>query len=168
MLDYEKDELHELEKMYEADDLTEETEEIVLKRQRNSVEFAEFSLEGAKLNRDEMLNIRLPRYDIEIKEGLEKTGMALEPAKLASQIDLNRARYELQQRQEACAKSLDRYSKLVVDRGVMEIKSPADGIVYYGNNTNGRSNETAALLNRYEPKNNVSPSSALMTIVEPR
>ena len=36
MLDYEKDELHELEKMYKADDLTEETEEIVLKRQRNS------------------------------------------------------------------------------------------------------------------------------------
>src|SRR5262249_33329463 len=37
MLDYEKDELKELEKMYKADDLTEETEEIVLKRQRNQV-----------------------------------------------------------------------------------------------------------------------------------
>src|SRR4029078_1444348 len=55
MLDYEKDELNELEKMYKADDLTEETEEIVLKRQRNSVEFAEFSLENAKLDTDEMI-----------------------------------------------------------------------------------------------------------------
>ena len=85
MLDYEKDELEQLVKMYEADDLTEETEEIVLKRQKNSVESAEFSLEGAKLNRDELLNVRLPRYDIEIKEGLERTAMALARAKLASQ-----------------------------------------------------------------------------------
>ena len=52
MLNYEQDELTQLEKMYEADDLTEETEEIVLKRQRNSVEFAEFSLESARLSRD--------------------------------------------------------------------------------------------------------------------
>lgn len=168
MLDYEKDELEQLVKMYEADDLTEDTEELVLKRQRNTVEAAEFSLEGAKLNRDEMLNVRIPRYDIEIKEGLDRTAMALARAKLASQIDLNRARYELQQRKDARAKSLERYSKMLVDRGLMEIKSPADGIVYYGKNTNGRWNETAALINRYEPKNNVTASPALMTIVEPR
>ena len=71
-LDYEKDELDQLEKMYKADDLTEETEEIVLKRQRNAVEFAEFSLENAKINSDEMLNIRMPRMDIQIKESLER------------------------------------------------------------------------------------------------
>ncbi len=168
MLDYEKDELEQLNKMYEADDLTEETEEIVLKRQKNSVEFAEFSLEGAKLNRDEMLNVRIPRFDIEIKEGLERTAMALARAKLSSQLDLNRARYELQQRKEARTKSLDRHAKLLVDRGLMEIKAPADGVVYYGKNTNGRWNETASLINKYEPKNNVSPNSVLMTIVEPR
>lgn len=168
MLDYEKDELEQLVKMYEADDLTEETEEIVLKRQKNSVEFAEFSLEQAKLNRDELLNIRLPRYDIEIKEGLERTAMALARAKLASQLNLNQARYELQQRKEARVKSLDRHAKLLVDRGLMEIKSPADGVVYYGKAVNGRWNETASLINRYEPKNNVSGGSVLMTIVEPR
>ena len=100
MLDYEKDELEQLEKMYEADDLTEETEEIVLKRQKNSVEFAEFSLENAKLNRDEMLKVRLPRFDIEIKESLERTAMAQARAKWRSQLDLNRARYELEQRKE--------------------------------------------------------------------
>lgn len=168
MLDYEKDELEQLDKMYEADDLTEETEEIVLKRQRNSVEFAEFSLEGAKLNRDEMLNVRIPRFDIEIKVGLERTAMALARAKLASQLDLNRARYELEQRKEARTKSLDRHAKLLVARGLMEIKAPADGVVYYGKSTNGRWAETASLINKYEPKNNVSPGAMLMTIVEPR
>ena len=168
MLDYEKDELEQLVKMYEADDLTEETEEIVLKRQKNSVEFAEFSLEGAKLNRDEMLNVSLPRFDIQIKEGLERTAMALARARMASRIDLNRTRYELQQRKEARTKSLERHAKLLVDRGLMEIKSPADGVIYYGKSANGRWAETASLINKYEPKNNVSPGSVLVTIVEPR
>ena len=81
MLDYEKDELDQLEKMYKADDLTEETEEIVLKRQRNAVEFAEFSLENAKLNSDEMLNIRLPRMDIRMKESLDRAALAKARAK---------------------------------------------------------------------------------------
>ncbi len=167
-LDYEKDELEQLEKMYEADDLTEETEEIVLKRQRNSVEFAEYSLENAKLNRDETLNVRLPRYDIEIRESLERAEMALARAKLALSVDLNQARYELAQRKEARTKSLDRHAKLLEDRGLMEIKSPAEGIVFYGQCVNGRWSETPSLITKYKPHSNVSPSSILMTIVKER
>ena len=90
-LNYEKDELEQLEKMYKADDLTEETEEIVLKRQKNSVEFAEFSLENAKLSRDETLKISLPRYDIRIKEALERSEMAQARAREALELDLTSA-----------------------------------------------------------------------------
>jgi multidrug resistance efflux pump len=167
-LDYEKDELEQLEKMYEADDLTEETEEIVLKRQRNSVEFAEYSLENAKLNRDETLNVRLPRYDVEIRESLDRAEMALERAKLALSVDLNQARYELEQRKEARTKSLDRHGKLLEDRGLMEIKSPAEGIVFYGQCVNGRWSDTSSLITKYKPHGNVSPGSILMTIVKDR
>jgi multidrug resistance efflux pump len=168
MLDYEQDELDQLEKMYEADDLTEETEEIVLKRQRNSVEFAEFSLESAKISRDQMLNVRLPRADIRIKEALERTALARARAQTALSLDLNRGRYELEQRKKARAKSLDKHAKLLADRELMEIKAPADGIVFYGQNINGRWSDTQTLINKYEPHNNVSPGSILMTIVEPR
>ena len=168
MLDYERDELEQLEKMYAADDLTEETEEIVLKRQRNSVEFAEFSVDSAKLRRDEMLNVRLPRYDIQIKESLERAEMALARAKMALAIDLNRARYELEQLKESRVKSLDRHSKLIEDRGLMQIKAPAEGVVFYGQCTNGRWSETASLINKYKPHGTVSPNSILMTIVESR
>jgi HlyD family secretion protein len=167
-LDYEKDELEQLEKMYEADDLTEETEEIVLKRQRNSVEFAEYSLENAKLNRDETLNVRLPRFDIEIRESLERAQMALERSKLALSVDLNQARYELEQRKEARTKSLDRHAKLLEDRGLMEIKSPAEGVVFYGQCVNGRWSDTPSLINKYKPHSNASPGSILMTIVHER
>jgi hypothetical protein len=168
MLDYEKDELDQLEKMYAADDLTEETEEVVLKRQRNSVEFAEFSLENAALNRDETLNIRLPRYDVAIKDSLERAEMALARAKLAATLGLNRARYELEQRKEARDKSLERHAKLLEDRGLMELESPAEGIVFYGQSVNGRWAETASLINRYEPHSSIQPGSVVMTIVKPR
>lgn len=168
MLDYEKDELEQLEKMYAADDLTEETEEVVLKRQRNSVEFAEYSLENTKLRRDETLNVALPRFDIAIKESLERAEMALARAKLAWSIDLNRARYELEQRKEARDKSLDRHAKLLADRALMEIKAPADGIVYYGQAVNGRWAETTSLINKYKPHGNVAPGSIVMTIVQSR
>ena len=168
MLDYEKDELDQLEKMYAADDLTEETEEVVLKRQRNSVEFAEYSLENAQITRDETLNVRLPRYDIAIKESLERAEMALARAKLASSLGLNRARYELQQRKEARDKSLERHAKLLEDRGLMELKSPDEGIVFYGQCVNGRWSETPSLINRYKPHGTVQSGSVVMTIVKPR
>jgi multidrug efflux pump subunit AcrA (membrane-fusion protein) len=87
---------------------------------------------------------------------------------MALSIDLNRARYELEQRKEARSKSLDRHAKLLEDRGLMEIESPAEGIVFYGQCVNGRWSETPSLINKYEPHGTVSPGSILMTIVEPR
>jgi multidrug efflux pump subunit AcrA (membrane-fusion protein) len=168
MLDYEKDELKELEKMYKADDLTEETEEIVLKRQRNSVEFAEFSLEGAKQDSEEMIKVRIPRMDIRMKEQLDRTAIAKARAQMALSIDLNRARQELEQRKKMRAKALERQTKILGDKELMEIKSPADGIVFYGQCVNGRWSDTPSLINRYKPHNNVSGNSILMTIVESR
>ena len=168
MLNYEKDELDQLEKMYEADDLTEETEEIVLKRQRNSVEFAEFGLESARLDRDETLKVRLPRMDIRIKESLERTSLARARAQTALSLDLNRARYEQEQRKKARTKSLDKHAKLLADRELMEIEAPADGIVFYGQNVNGRWSDTQTLINKYKPHGNIAPGAILMTIVESR
>ncbi len=168
MLDYEKDELKELEKMYKADDLTEETEEIVLKRQRNSVEFAKFSLESAKLESDEMIKIRIPRMDVRIKEALDRAKLAKARAQMALSLDLDRARYELEQRKKLRTKSIDKHTKLLGDKELMEIKSPADGIVYYGQCVNGRWSDTPSLINRYKPHNNVPGGSIMMTIVESR
>jgi len=168
MLDYEKDELKELEKMYKADDLTEETEEIVLKRQRNQVEFAQFSMENAKIESDEMLNVFIPRMDIRMKEMLERTGLAKARAQTALSLDLDRARTELDQRKKMRTKAMDRHRKILGDKELMEIKAPADGIVFYGQCVNGRWSDTPSLINRYKPHNKVMGDSILMTIVESR
>jgi multidrug resistance efflux pump len=166
--DYENDELQQLEKMYAADDLTEETEEVVLKRQRDLVQFARFSLENAKINREEILTILLPRFDVQMKQSVELAQIGLARAKMASTIDVNRGRYELEQRKQARARSIERHAKLIADRALMELKSPADGIVYYGQCVDGRWTDMASLINRLKPHNNVSAGTVIMTILEPR
>src|SRR5690606_5806960 len=60
-LENQREELRQLTKMYDADDLTEETEEIILHRQRNSVEAAEFALRIEKEKHDRTLAVTLPR-----------------------------------------------------------------------------------------------------------
>jgi HlyD family secretion protein len=167
-LDYEQDELDQLEKMYEADDLTEDTEEVVLKRSKNSVDFAKFNLEQTKQFCDEILNIRLPRFDIDIKESLAKAGLTLAQAKTALAIDLTRARYELEQQKKMRTKALERHVKLLADRALMEIKAPVAGIVYYGECDNGSWSDVASMISKLKPENSVTGDTILMTIIERR
>src|SRR5439155_20833299 len=56
-LDSAKEELRQLEKMYKANDLTEETEEIILKRQRFWVERAADWFKSAEIERDYVLKV---------------------------------------------------------------------------------------------------------------
>jgi hypothetical protein len=168
-LDYQQDELDQLEKMYEADDLTEETEEIVLKRSRTSVEFAKFNLEQTKQYCDELLQVRLPRFDVEIKESVDKAALALARAKTALAVDLVRARYDLEEQKQTRAKSLDRLSKLMTDRSLMELKAPADGIVYYGDcDDDGDWSDVASLIAKLKPHYSVSADTIVMTVIERR
>jgi len=67
-LEYELEELRQLEKMYKEDDLTEETEEIVLKRQRDAVDSARFNLERVTLDRKRKLTVSLPRQEEDLRE----------------------------------------------------------------------------------------------------
>ena len=76
-LDYVLEELQQLEKMYEADDLTEETEEIILKRQRNSVDLARFNVEDAEFYRDRVLKIMLPRMESQLQDNIDNHQIGL-------------------------------------------------------------------------------------------
>ncbi|MGD9632612.1 MAG: hypothetical protein AB7G28_05865 [Pirellulales bacterium] len=167
-VDYQQDELDQLEKMYEADDLTEETEEIVLKRSRTQLDFAKFNLEQTKLFVDELLKISLPRFEIEMKESLDRSALALAQAKTALALDVNRARYELEQLKETRAKAVERHAKLLADKAQFELKAPADGIVYYGECDDGNWNEMTSLIAKLKPHGNVAADTVMMTIVERR
>lgn len=166
-LDYAKDELEQLQKMYDADDLTEETEEIVLTRQKQAVEMAEFYYDSAKHYHDLTMQVFLPRRDIDIKETVDRVDLSLKRAQASSKYDATRARYELEQRRQRRAKSIERHAKLLADRDLMTIKAPAAGLVYYGRSGGGRWSEISSLKSKLVPHGKVSSGTVMMTIVDP-
>jgi multidrug efflux pump subunit AcrA (membrane-fusion protein) len=75
------EELQQLQKMYEADDVTEETEEFILKRQRHSVEQAKFRLKTAELDRDRKKQLSIPRQGETYQHAREMSELTLAKAK---------------------------------------------------------------------------------------
>ncbi len=164
-LEYTQEELRQLEKMYKADDLTEETEEIILKRQRNAVKRAVFNLEMAKTNADKTLNVELPRRDVTTKDNAQRQTLALAKAKATMPLALNKARLELEKQIRADRKGQEKLAKLKKDRAAMTVRSPADGIVYYGACVRGQWPKLNRSLAR---GTKLASHEVVMTIVEPQ
>ena len=127
-----QEELEQLLKMYEEDDKTEETEEMILKRARYYVDRAKFGLESARQEAEWELKTHVPRQ-------LESKKLAAKNARIANtaaQKELPRDLQIKQQETDKAAKdhqeNIDKLAKLKSDRAMMDIVSPADGTVYYG------------------------------------
>ncbi|NLS97206.1 MAG: HlyD family efflux transporter periplasmic adaptor subunit [Planctomycetaceae bacterium] len=166
-LEYELEELNQLEKMYKADDLTEETEEIILKRQRNSVERAKFYVELAKNRFDEIMNVYLPRDKESMEVSSELYQLTLDRAKAVLPMDLQREKIGLEKLRVQQKRDLAQFAKLKEDRKLMTITAPAAGIVYYGKCVRGKWSGASGVAEKLQPGASAS-TGPLMTIVNPR
>src|SRR5690606_4159094 len=101
---------------YEADEITEETEAIVLRRQEFEVRTAKLMLELQTASRDYTLNVSLPRNDLFYKMMLEQTKLAMDKAQAAMELGTTRSKYELEKKRAARARSLKNNAKLLSDR----------------------------------------------------
>ena len=163
-----EEELTQLKKMYEADEITEETEKIVLRRQEFEVSTAKLMLELQTANRDYTLNISLPRNDLFYSTALEDAKLALEQAKTAMELGTTRGKYDLEKKRVARTRSVESNAKLLSDRALMEIKSPSDGTVYYGRCVSGQWSEIGSMTSKLVPFSMVAPNTVLMTVVHQR
>ena len=163
-----EEELAQLEKMYAADDLTEETEEIVLRRQKFQVETAKLYLEYQQVNHDHTLNVRLPRTNENFARQLEQAKLQLDQAKAALEIGTTREKYRREENRTARAHDIEQHAKLLSDRALMEIRAPCDGIVYYGSVVDGDLAQVGQLAGKLKAHGSVTPGTVLMTIVKPR
>jgi len=163
-----EEELDQLEKMYEADELTEETEAIVLRRQRFEVETARLIMKLQTADRDHALQVQLPRRDTLYADLLVEAELELKQSKTAKENGITRGRYELEKKRAARATSVERHSKLVSDSSLMELRAPADGTVYYGKCVDGKWSEVASYTTKLQPFGTVTPNKVLMTIVQQR
>ncbi len=167
-LEYEREELRQLEKMYKADDLTEETEEIVLKRQRNAVKAAEYRLEVAKVNYNETLKIDLPRRAEAVEQATARADLLWPKSKVLLPLALTQARRDMDRQKIDRAKEAEKLKKLEADREALTVKAPVDGVVYYGRFTRGKWSGADTVSESLRRGGTVTKNTVFMTVVQPR
>jgi len=166
-LEYQREEVRQLEKMYKADDLTEETEEIILKRARNALERAEFRFEEAKIQYKRSKSVTIPRQDETVKESFKRAEVAVENARAGIPTTLEKLRLETEKLRVARARSEEKLEDLLADRAAMTVRAPVAGVVYHGKATRGKFS-TGNASNQLNPGSTLAANNVFMTIVQPR
>ncbi|MEO0018708.1 MAG: hypothetical protein RLZZ522_1991 [Verrucomicrobiota bacterium] len=133
-----KEELKQLAKMYDADDLTEETEEIILVRQRDAVARAEFGHRMEILDHERALKVTLPREAETLATA--KTEATLGPSAAEEELPRKLAlqKIELEIAKSSFARDQENLAKLGADRKLFEVNAPTAGWFYHGTIDEGR------------------------------
>ncbi len=167
-LAYAEEELKQLKKMYEADDVSEETEEIILRRAQDGVDRARHSLVGAKIRSETSLKITIPREDLTKKEGELRKRLEVVKARNTSEADLKKKQLVMEKQKLAHDKALEAHAKLQADRKMLTVKAPADGVVFYGSFNKGAWSGQKIIAPKLKKEGKLLPGSVFMTVVEPR
>ena len=167
-VDYAAEELKQLAKMYREESMTEETEEIVLTRQRRAVDAAKFALRGTENEVDRQKNVLLPRQQEDMELGVKAAVTALEVTKATLAVKLESAQQALTKATNDDADARRHVGEMLHDQAAMILKSPADGVVYYGRCEHGKWIDAPAVAAAMKPGGQFRPKFPLLTIVSPR
>lgn len=163
---YQQEELDQLQKMYEADDLTEETEEIILLRTRHDVENAQYSLERTKESYDESLNVDLPRLEENLENSFQDATLALEEAKITLPAQLEAEELKMEGRRLKLERQQEQLSRLREDRELMTLEAPISGTVYYGQEKQGKWSDPSTMAAILRPGGTAKANQPLLTVVK--
>jgi multidrug efflux pump subunit AcrA (membrane-fusion protein) len=164
-LEASQEELEQLEQMYAADDLTEETEEIILKRARQDVEMSQYYYDSSVLSHDQLMEFDLQRTRFHMEDALRRAEIdsALTETRLTNALE--ESRIALEQQRVTQRETEERLAKLQADRGLLEVYATMAGRVLYGECNRGTWSNTATLLESLKPEGTVTADSVLMTII---
>ncbi len=129
---YVEEELKQLLKMYEEDGITEETEEIILKRQRSSLKSAKFSLKKAVQSSAWTLEKTIPRQAVDLERTFDSARLAHESGTLTLPRALEEKALAVAKAKRDDAEADRKLAELEADGKFLTITAPADGVVYYG------------------------------------
>ncbi|KAA5541869.1 HlyD family secretion protein [Roseiconus nitratireducens] len=159
-----KEEYEQLTQMYEEDDLTEQSEEIVLRRAKRAVEAAEFSLQRTSIQTDRTIKQTIPRNDADQEETLaralmefKKSNQDLDNARRKRELEIKRKRTELEEQSE-------KVEEMRAERKAVVLKADMDGIFLHGALTRG---VLPAKPVNLKEGTSASPNQVLATIVGP-
>lgn len=166
-LAYSNEELRQLEKMYQADDLTEETEEIILKRARDEVEGYTWRLEEARERTRRELDTLIPRESESLIHSAETQAQSWQQAEKGAPDNLRKKTLEIAAQERDIEKSQRKLRRLREDLAAMTVTAPHDGMVYYGTNNRGKWATASAVERKLVPGGKIMPREGIMTVVKP-
>ena len=166
-LEYSQDELDQLEQMYTEDELTEESEEIVLKRARRSVESAgrgkDRTMQRVKRDRD----FTVPRDVKSREDSLKRAELTYQKSQVTLPIKKEKAELALAQAKFNYDKKKETLEDLYSDQKKMNVLSPMNGVLYYGKCVRGKwVGGTGAPKRRLEKDKKVTAKTVIMTVVD--
>lgn len=131
-LSYQEEELKQLLKMYEEDGITEETEEIILKRQRTAVKREKLSLKRAKKMAKWSLEKTIPREGVDLQRTFDAAKLAYDNAKKDTPRALKKKELALEETRRKHLEADQELTEMELDGHLFTLTAEADGVVYYG------------------------------------
>lgn len=131
-LSYQEEELKQLLKMYEEDGITEETEEIILKRQRTAVKREKLNLKRANKIAKWTLEKIIPREGVDLERSFNAAKLAYENAKKDTPRALKKKELALEETRRKHLEADQELTEMELDGHLFTLTAEADGIVYYG------------------------------------
>lgn len=167
-LEYAKEELDQLMKMYTEDELTEESEKIVLKRAQRSVESSERRLELQQLSAKRQKEASFPREDVRREDSMKRQELKYKKKKTTLPFARDRSEIAMKKAEFALKKAERKLSELQEDREKMELTSPMSGIIFHGRYANGKWTGITGATNRELETNKKLPAKKVaLTVFDP-
>jgi len=166
--EYAEEELRQLKKMYEADELTEETEEIILKRAKFQAEMSRFSYQLSKVDHERLLETELPRRDQRVEDSAKLASLGWQKARVTLPAEVKQQRIALEQQRVAEQRAREKLDELTADREAMRVTAPIGGVVYYGQATRGKFSSADTIADDLKRGGSLSANKVFMTIVQTR
>ena len=159
-----QEELKQLQQMYEEDDLTEESEEIVLKRAKQAVESAEFRYQSAMITCERAIEQEIPRRTESQKETLARAEMTFQKAIRTIESEAAKREIELNKKEIKLKKQQADHEKLEKDRPRLNLTAQLTGIAVYGKLQRGKLSDKPPM---HEIGTSVNADQVLITIMDP-
>ena len=163
-LKYSQEELNQLKKMYEEDDLTEETEEIILQRAKDEVEFYKFNVEYAEKRFEDFNSILAPRSKQSMQESFERENLNLAALKKTSPAQIELLEIRLSKLEKEKSNIASRIAKLQKDLKNMTLKSPVKGRLFWGTFNRGKWAGPTTLKNKLQKGGSLKAHEPILTI----
>jgi RND family efflux transporter MFP subunit len=122
-----RDELSQLEKMYQGTSLQTETKDIVLERARRGVERGEVYSKYAKRDNEIFKAIRAPNDSRRVADQAKYSALELESAKLSQRLGEIKAELDMAQAERGLRDADRKLERMEGDAKRLRVKSPGDG-----------------------------------------